>query len=160
MSAAPCSPPPFISTPWFCCSITMHYEPATPICKHLPFPSTYTPPSMVIVLPKTICRGCHNAYYPIRVKIPSYRRPWQNWGRFLVYLLILPNLWPILHQYSSSWDASLSITPVQMSVEASPLDCKRYLKTPLTGMKEKVWTTVSETDNARNLFNLLVEFEI
>ena len=133
------SPPPSISTPWFCCSITMHYEPATPICKHLPFPPTYTPPSMGIAVPKTICGGYRNAYYPIRVKIPSYRRPWQNWDLSLVFLLILPNLWLIPHQYSSNWDASLSIAPVQMSVEASPPGCRKYLKTLLTGTKQRIW---------------------
>lgn len=89
--------------------------------------------------PQNICYGCHNAYYPIRVKIPSYRQLWQNWGLSLVFLLILPSLWLILHQYNSSWDALLSTAPVQMSVEASPLGCRKYLKTPLTGMKERIW---------------------
>lgn len=138
----------------------MHYEPATPICKHLPFPPTYTPPSMGIAVPKTILVGCRNAYYPIRVKIPSYRRPWQSWDLSLEFLLILPSLWLILHQYNSNWGASLSITPVRMSVEASPLGCRKYLKTPLTGMRLE--TVVSERDNTsrfgRNLFDLLVEF--
>lgn len=125
----------------------MHYEPATPICKHLPFPPTSTPPSMGIVVPKTICGGCRNAYYPIRVKIPSYRRPWQNWDLSLVFLLILPNLWLILHQYNSNWDASLSITPVQMSVEASPLGCRKFLKTLLTGMNfRENWNYLSQRE--------------
>lgn len=137
-------PPPFISTPWFRCSVTMHYEPATPTCKYLPSPPTYTPSSMGIVVPKTTCGGCRNAYYPIRVKIPSYRRLWQNWDLSLVFLLILPSLWLILRQYNSSWDASLSITPVPMSVEASLLGCRKYLKTPLTGMEERIWSTTSK----------------
>lgn len=139
----------------------MHYEPATPICKYLPFPPTCTPPSMAIVVPKTIYGGCRNAYYPIRVKIPSYRRPWQNWGLSLVFLLILPSHWLILRQYNSNWDASLNITPVQMSVEASPLGCRKYLKTPLTGMKERTWP-ISQRNImfrfSRSIFNLFFEF--
>ena len=129
----------------------MHYEPATPTRKHLPSPSTSTPSSMGIVVPKTICGGCRNAYYPIRVKIPSYRRRWQNWDLSLAFLLTLPSLWLTPRPYSSSWDASLSTAPVPTSVEASPLGCRRYSKTPLTGRKERIWSAVSQRSCFRQL---------
>lgn len=163
MSAAPC----FASSIHLDAMVLLLHNNALSTChSHTQtptLPSNLHPSINGIVVPKTICGGYRNAYYPTRVKIPSYRRPWQNWDLSLVFLLILLNLWLILHQYNSNWDASLSITPVQMSVEASPLGCRKYLKTLLTGMNlGKNWNCLPQRemmfrDLWGNLLNFVVE---
>lgn len=63
--------------------------------------------------------------YPIRVKIPFYRQPWQNWDLSPVFLRISQNPWPAPHPRSSSWSVSRSTAPAQTSLEVSPRDFRR-----------------------------------